>query len=131
MFDMKEEYMTGIGMIDKEHKKLFDLADEAHQLQKEEFLSDKYDQIRHILGELREYTMLHFEHEEKYMESINYKRILSQKAQHDMFREKIAEWDIDSIDENQDETILEIAKMLTDWLIDHILYMDKLIGEEW
>ena len=45
MFDMKEEYMTGIGMIDKEHKKLFDLADEAHQLQKEEFLSDKYADI--------------------------------------------------------------------------------------
>ncbi len=130
MFEMKEEYLTGIKMVDEEHKRLFELADEAHQLQKEEFLSDKYDQIRHILEELREYTRLHFEHEEKYMESINYKRIFSQKVQHDLFREKIAEWDIDSIDENQDEAIGKIATMLTDWLIDHILYMDKLIGEE-
>ena len=42
---------------------------------------------------------------------------------------QIAEWDIDAIDENQDETINEILKIVTDWLVNHILHEDKLIGQ--
>lgn len=129
MYEMKDEYLTGIKMIDAEHKRLFEIADEIYQLQKEEFLVDKYDQIREILEELKDYTIMHFEHEEKYMESIGYKKMFTQKIQHEALKTQIAEWDIDAIDENQDETINEILKIVTDWLVNHILHEDKLIGQ--
>lgn len=129
MYEMKEEYLTGIKMIDMEHARLFEIANEIYDLQREEFIVDKYDNIRKVLEELKEYTLLHFQHEEAYMESIQYKRMFTQKIQHDEFRKQIEEWNLDDIDENQDETIREILTVVTDWLVEHIMKNDKLIGE--
>jgi len=56
MYEFMDEYVTGIESIDAEHKRLFEIADETYRLSKEEFLVDKYDQVRHILGELKDYA---------------------------------------------------------------------------
>jgi len=128
MYEFKEEYVTGIASVDTEHKRLFEIADEAYHLTKEEFLVDKYDQVRHILGELKEYALQHFEHEEAYMESINYKHMFIQKVQHDQFREKINDMNLEHLDENTDSMLEEILEYLTNWLINHILEHDKQIG---
>ncbi len=128
MYEFKEKYVTGIASVDTEHKRLFEIADEAYQLTKEEFLVDKYDQVRHILGELKEYALQHFEHEEAYMESINYKHMFIQKVQHDQFREKINDMNLEHLDENTDSMLEEILEYLTNWLINHILEHDKQIG---
>ena len=128
MYEFKEEYVTGITTVDAEHKRLFEIADEAYQLSKEELLVDKFDQVRHILGELKEYALLHFEHEEAYMASINYKHMFIQKLQHDQFREKINDMNFDHLDTNTEEMLSEILEYLTNWLINHILEHDKQIG---
>ncbi len=129
MYEFKDEFLTGIEQIDTEHRNLFEIADRLYTLKHEEFIPDKYDNIREILGELKDYTMTHFEHEEAYMASIGYKRMFTQKSQHDALRELINDWDLDAIDENQDESIDEILKTITDWLVNHILNEDKLIGK--
>lgn len=128
MYEFLDDYVTGIEFIDDEHRRLFEIADETYRLSKEEFLVDKYDQVRHILGELKDYALLHFEHEEAYMESINYKKMFMQKVQHDQFREKVNNFDLDHLDENSDAMIDEILTFLTNWLINHILEHDKQIG---
>lgn len=128
MYEFKEEFLTGIDQIDAEHRRLFEIADELYNLKCEEFMPDKYDNIRHILEELRDYTLTHFEHEEAYMESIGYERLPEQKRQHEALEETINDWDTDAIDENQDETIDEILHLVTNWLVNHILYEDKRIG---
>ena len=130
MYEFKEEFLTGIDQIDVEHRRLFEIADELYNLKCEEFMPDKYDNIRHILGELRNYTLTHFEHEEAYMESIHYERLPEQKRQHEALEETINDWDVDAIDENQDETIEEILRLVTNWLVNHILHEDKLIGKQ-
>ncbi|MEG1459263.1 MAG: bacteriohemerythrin [Acetivibrio sp.] len=129
MYEMKDEYLTGIPLIDEEHKTLFSIAEEAYQLRHEEFIPDKYDNVKAILHKLRDYTLMHFEHEEAYMESITYKRMFTQKVQHDAFREKLEDFDLENIDENTDAVVDEILVFLTNWLVHHILENDKLIGE--
>lgn len=129
MYEFKDEYLTGIPMIDEEHEKLFALAEDIYHLKNEEFIPDKYDNIRQILEELKEYTITHFAHEEEYMQSIGYKQLFTQKIQHDKLRETIDTWDIDEIDEDQDAAIDEILNTVTEWLVDHILYLDKKIGK--
>ena len=57
-----------------------------------------------------------------------YKNMFMQKVQHDALRRQMAEWNLDSIDEHQEETIDEILSIVTDWLVDHILTYDKQIG---
>ena len=54
MYEFKEEYITGVESVDAEHRRLFEIADEAYMLSKDEFLVDKYDQVRHIFGELKD-----------------------------------------------------------------------------
>lgn len=129
MYEFKTDYVTGIDSIDAEHRHLFEIANEAYQLTKEEFLVDKYDQVRHILNELKEYALEHFEHEEAYMKSINYKNMFIQKVQHDQFREKISDMNLEHLDENTEETLTDILNYLTNWLIHHILEHDKQIGK--
>lgn len=129
MFEMKDEYLVGVELIDLEHTKLFEIAERAYQLYSDNFLADKYDYIIDIIDELRDYTILHFSDEEKYMESISYKRLFSHKIEHSEFIEKISNLNLREIDTNQNETILSILNFLNDWLVNHILYTDKLIAE--
>lgn len=129
MFEWKEEYAIGIEKIDEQHKKIFEIAGRAYSLLKNDFYLDKYDKIVEILGELRDYTIFHFESEEKYMLEIGYKRFFSQKVEHDAFVEKIKNVDLDKIDENQDAYIMEIIELITGWLTEHILIKDKQINE--
>ena len=110
MYEMKPEYLTNIPLIDEEHQQLFDYANQVYDLLHQEFIADKYDNIADIWGKLRDYTKKHFADEEAYMESIQYKRLFSQKIQHNAFIQKLEEWDLESIDgsDNQDETIQEM-----------------------
>ena len=127
MYEFKQEYLAGIRMIDEEHKKLFEIANTLHNLQQEELRIDKYDEIKEVLSELKNYTNYHFDHEEAYMESIGYKHMFMQKIQHDQLRNRMEEWELDNIDEDQEGTIDQILIMITDWLVNHILELDKKI----
>lgn len=129
MYEMKPEYYTGIDFIDEEHAKLFSIANKAYELLTNDFIPDKYDYIVEVINELRDYTQTHFDHEESYMQSIGYKRLLSQKVAHDDFIEKINEYDADNIDENQKDSLLELLDFLNTWLVEHIFKKDKLIAE--
>lgn len=129
MYEMKDEYLTGIEEIDTEHRKLFEIAEKTYQLLQEEFIPDKYDHIQELLMELRKYTKIHFQHEEEYMVSIQYKKLFTQRAQHDDFVRQLEEIDIQNMDENQQETIEGLLKFLTDWLVIHIIDLDMQIAQ--
>lgn len=128
MYEMKLEYYTGISFVDEEHSKLFDIANTVYDLLNDEFIPDKYDYIMEVVDELKDYARYHFEHEEKYMGEINYRRFLSHKVAHDEFIEKINEYDAEIIDEKQKESLLELLEFLTTWLVEHILKQDKLFA---
>lgn len=129
MYKMKPEYYTGIEFIDQEHTKLFEIANKVYEVLTNDFIPDKFDYIVEVINELRDYTKYHFSHEESYMNSISYKRIFSQKVSHNEFIEKLDEFQLDNIDENQKETLLGLLDFLNNWLVDHIYKSDKLIAE--
>lgn len=124
------EYLTGIGLIDDEHRQLFALVNEVHNLVNDNLIFDKYDEIMRILTELRNYTEMHFRDEEAYMEKINYADIDAQRRAHNAFIEKLVDInfeELESLDNNQQEYLLDILDFLAKWLVNHILKMDKLI----
>ncbi len=130
MYEMKREYFVGIPSIDEEHSKLFEIAEEIYQLQRNEFIVDKYDNISAILHKLKDYTIMHFNNEEEYMMRMGYKRLFTHKIQHDEFKQKLDELNLDHLDDQSDGMITELLKFLTDWLVHHILETDKQIGLE-
>lgn len=126
MFEMKEEYYLGVDAMDAEHIKLFEIAEKAFVLLNDQFIFDKFDYIVKIMEELRDYTVVHFSDEEAYMESIQYKKFFSHKIEHQEFIEKINQIDWDEVEKDQEKAILAILEFLNNWLVNHILYTDKL-----
>ena len=122
-YELTPEYLTEIDMIDTEHRKLFDLANQCYELVMDNEAVDRYDRIVALLDELRDY-------EEEYMERVQYERRFSERYQHLRFIQKMNEVDLDSVDENQQEYLLGILDFLTHWLYGHIKGMDCRIPKE-
>lgn len=131
MYEMKKEYFTNIPLIDEEHAQLFAYANQIYELLQNDFIADKYDNIRDLLQKLMDYAKKHFADEEAYMESIQYKKIFTQKMQHQAFVDELEKYDLEEIDqmENQEVVIGKMLTFVTDWLVEHILYLDTQIGK--
>lgn len=132
IFDFSEKYMTGIELVDDEHRHLFEIIKETNDVINAAYLHDKYDEIMRLLAELKDYTESHFHDEEELMSRINYPHINSQKHAHSAFIEKLVNInlsELDNIDNNQDEYLNELITFLLQWLSNHILGSDKKIGE--
>ncbi len=131
-FAFTYKYRTGITLVDNEHARLFEIIRETNDLIHEEFLHDKYDEIMHLLAELRDYTKQHFSDEEELMKQINYPGLDAQVRAHTAFVDRLVHLDLSELDEmdnNQQEYLLNLIHFLLDWLSNHILGADKKIGE--
>ena len=124
-FAFTDEFRTQIPLVDKEHETLFNLVRQTYELVHDEFRVDKFDDIIEIIEELRDYTIKHFADEERYMKSINYDGLPEQVAAHTAFVEKLNNIDFDEIDRDQEDALDKLIKFLLNWLVQHILKVDK------
>ena len=122
-----DKFKTGISMVDEEHQILFDIIGKIHKAIDIELVHDKFDLILDILDELKEYTRVHFTDEENYMKEIGYEGLEQQQLLHQKFIETLDELNLDEVDNNQEAYLYEFLNFLQNWLINHILKMDKLI----
>ena len=122
-----DKYKINVENIDKEHKKLFSTMNRLLKISQED--NKREWGCREGVKYLKNHAREHFEHEEAYMKSIGYKKMFTQLSQHNALRETIEGWDLDAIDENQDEAIEDMLRLITDWLVNHILSEDKQIGK--
>lgn len=132
LFAFTDKYKTGIEFIDDEHKRLFEIIDETYELIHDHFIHDKYDQIIHLLDQLKDYTEFHFHDEEEYMKSIHYQGLEAQQQAHAAFIDKLVNIDIhelEAMDDNQQQYLLDLVNFLVTWLANHILGADKKISK--
>lgn len=125
MIEWKDDYLLGIEKIDEQHKELFNIAQEIYSLMKNQLITDKYDQINKLISKLKDYTVFHFSYEEKYMQSIGYRKFFSHKVEHDDFIEKINNVDLDKIDLDHEHYLIEILDFVVNWIAKHILETDR------
>ena len=83
-----------------------------------------------MLNKLKEYTQIHFSDEESYMQSISYEGLEKQVILHQKFIDKLNELDLDDVDDNQEKYLYSFLEFLQNWLVNHILKIDKLIPRE-
>ncbi len=130
MYELKEQYLTGVEQIDNQHRKIFKLADDAYQLLKDENILFKDERLFTIISGLRDYTQYHFTEEELYMEQIQYAELEFQKAQHRKFileLDKLSQETVRVSLENQDDVIDKVLAYLANWLQEHIEHFDMKI----
>lgn len=123
-FGWKEIYSVGNVEIDKEHKKLFDIAQDAFTQVEE---TQRNAKIKEVLTELYTYMKTHFKHEEKFMKEINYPLLEEHKILHHNIIEKINTF-IKQLP-NMEESIFEkeLAKIIDIALVHHIIQEDRKI----
>ena len=108
MIRWQDKYALGVVEIDEQHRKLFEIAGEIEALLNDEFITDKYDDIVAILGELKDYTIQHFKDEEEFMLSHKFPMFLTHKMMHNDFVEKIESIDLSKVDNEQNLYLKEI-----------------------
>lgn len=121
----KNYYSIGNELIDKEHKHLFDIANEAFA---ESPKGKQKEKIKRLIHELYEYMKEHFVHEEELMESVNYPKLEEHKKIH-----KDIELEVHSFIKSMptmsiDEIQTTLALFLEHWLVGHIVYEDGKIA---
>jgi hemerythrin len=112
-------YETGIGIIDTQHKALFEAVNK---------LADSFKagtskaQVKESLDFLVKYTFEHFQTEEKYMREMDYPKLTSHMAEHAQLIVKAKDLQ-NKLAEGKPMT-MDVTIFLADWLKHHINELD-------
>ena len=128
--EFTDEYLTGIELIDAEHRALFELMEEACKYIRSGNTVSSYDEMIKLLDDLKQYAASHFRDEEEYMESINYDGIEAQRYAHQSFVYRMENIDFTQLEEDPQRQMEELIQFLLKWLINHILNADKRIPQQ-
>lgn len=124
MFEWKDDYNCGIKRIDEEHKRLFEIGESVYNLIINENHVDYFGDVLNLIDDLKEYTVYHFEDEERIMKLYDYPKYKEQKKAHDAFINKIESLDLEELDEDIQKSVLKLLDFIYDWISKHILGMD-------
>ena len=128
MYEFTKDCMLGIEQIDNEHRRLFQMVNEAISLIES---TDDVEKIAdNLILNLKDYAVTHFAHEEAYMESINDPELELQKKQHKAFTDKVNTFSLDTSSKvAAKKSLTDFVGYLVRWLYRHILSSDMMIGK--
>ena len=115
------EYSVKIQAIDNQHVKLVNLINQLHSAMKE---AKGKEVVGKIIEELVAYTKFHFTAEEKIMQDNNYPGFPAHKKEHENLTKKVIEFQ-DNYNNGRAPLSMEIMQFLKDWLVNHIMKVDK------
>ena len=122
LYPWKDEYSVGVSRFDTHNKKLFDIANELHDMMK---TGKGEDVIENSLREMIDYTKYHLAEEERALERIGYSAIASHKRAHAMFTKELNSALVEIENGRAQFVVVKVSKMIIDWFIDHIFGIDQ------
>lgn len=128
MYKFTDDCLIGIDEIDNEHRRLFQMINEAIDLSKENI--DVSAISKNLLPGLKDYAATHFAHEEAYMERIHDPELPIQKKEHEDFTKTVNNFSLDtSSPKAAANSLNDLLTYLVRWLYRHILSSDMMIGK--
>jgi len=122
--EWRDSYSVRIKEIDEDHRILIRLFNDLANAMRQGKGKERLDQI---LMQLIGYTKLHFSREEKIMMAYKYGDYQAHKQIHDQLTEKV----LQLYDQQKEEGFylsVEVLFFLKNWLEEHILEKDMLLG---
>ena len=121
MFQWKDEYNTGVTLMDQQHRRLVDLINQLFQCMK-----DGGDRmvLADVVDELVNYTVTHFRAEEDVMRKHNYPDLEAHQQIHKNFVEQVGVY-ANKLKSGERLPPADIYNFLKDWLISHIEKQDR------
>ena len=119
----------GVATIDKQHHFLVDTLQHAN----EALLKDHNNVLlSQVARDLLSYAIMHFETEEELMQRYGYEAACPEEAhthieQHRAFSRRVVAIN-DQLREGREVSRVEVLEFLNNWLRDHVLGIDQLLG---
>ncbi len=125
-----DSFLTGIDRIDEQHKVLVNTLNEANARLAGNVTRELLEQITR---DLLSYAIYHFETEETLMQEYGYAGLATGDAEkhrqeHRSFSQQVVALR-EGLRDGRLVTREELLSFLNNWLINHILYTDKQLGE--
>lgn len=121
LFKFSEPFSVEVKELDNQHIGIFDYINKIHASFKQ---GKSHGEIAKIVSDLYKYTENHFREEEKLMRKVNYKDLDKQLIAHTNLLKRVSDT-INAFKSNQDVNMIEVMVFLKDWLVGHIMGMDK------
>ncbi|MBP1629988.1 MAG: hemerythrin-like metal-binding protein [Bacteroidetes bacterium] len=115
-----ESCLVGIDILDQQHKNFFSMLDELAYLNR---LDNKREEVLQLLNKFEEYTIYHFNTEEKYMDKTDYPDIEKHKNLHKLFTKRIEDFKIAYGYDNK-VILEEMISYTRKWMLVHIRVVD-------
>ena len=129
--EWNDRYKIGVDFIDKEHKLLFSTMNKLLRISENEEKSEWV--CREGVKYLKNHTTEHFEHEEEYMQNINYSEYEIHKQLHDSFRDKTLPALEEELDRTNysEESVRHFLGVCIGWVVSHTRTEDMaIVGKE-
>ena len=110
-----------ISSIDVQHKKLIDLINSFYENINQGSTKEK---ILELIKALKDYTVVHFSTEEKYMKQFHFPGYESHKKEHDRFVETVLNFE-EKYKNGKFVLTLEITNFIKEWVTKHIMGTDQ------
>lgn len=129
MFEFTEDCITGIDLIDEEHRQLFEMINHlVDTLDSDQ--GGKQGEVEDYIQYFIEYGKNHFAHEEAWMEKHHDKELQRQRFAHQYFMNKMQSIDLLGLNDAEKRPITkDLLIYMIKWLYGHILNSDTLIGK--
>ncbi len=115
------KYSVNVAEIDDQHKRLFELVNDLLEALK---VGRGKDVLVNIFARLMDYTIIHFNTEEKYFNMFDFEGAASHKKEHKEFKTKISE-----LRKNFEDDVplvsVEVMDYLVDWVTQHVTGTDR------
>jgi hemerythrin len=120
-------FIVGIEQVDREHRRLFEIAGRVHDGL---LLADSdaaFDSARAAVAELLDYTETHFASEEALMAAAGFPDLAAHQALHRALMAQARDMEM-RVELGERQVPVELNRFITRWLIDHIEANDKKFG---
>ncbi len=125
LFLWKKSYEIGVAEIDMQHRRLVGMINELSDA-----MMERRGQraVKHVLDELKDFIVEHFETEESVMEKSGYPDLPQHRIKHVELTRQVLEFREKARGDQQLEAS-ELLDFLCDWLRNHMMVFDKEVGK--
>lgn len=127
-FLMDEQYLTGLGEVDDEHRELLGLGNRVYLLSRNAAVTA--DQVFAALEDLTEHARSHFATEERLMEEVAFPAAMQHRTIHARMLDYLAEM-ADLVAASPLVVAIKLEKFLGSWFIWHMQKDDAELARYW
>ena len=120
-----DELSVGVPEMDEQHRRLIDILNQFYEAIEK---GEREEAIQSLLQGAEEYTVFHFESEERFMEEIGFPELEDHKRVHSTLVEEVRSTK-EKYKQGDAKAVRGLAAFLLSWLYTHILKTDRKYGD--